>query len=190
VGDEPLGRVAIIWPAAKTPPSALPCWGVRIDDLETGEQILDALALDLRIGSTDAGWSDKLIEVVLTRLVDAEGKPIGGGPGKGNRIEYTPEYAAYREQRGLNKPHTPEEFPTDEFEGPKLRTAEFRYVVAEMGVNLTQPGIEPKLAVGARVTHVEPGHEHKTARELLDGAHVTAWGDGSPTDECGRAIDG
>jgi len=128
------GRIVITWPAPHTPPTALPTWGVRIDDADTGEPILDAVALEMRLGDAGTGWSDKLIEVALTRLVTTDGNPIGHGPGAGNLIAYTEEYAAYREQRGLGQPHREGEFPSDDFNGPKLRTREFRYAVAEMRI--------------------------------------------------------
>lgn len=126
--SEALGRIAITWPAARNPPSALPVWGVRIDDLRTDEQLVDVVGLRMELGS-EAGWSDTRIEAVLTRLVDADGKPIGA---TANRFVYTDDYAAYREQRGLDRAHPGDDFPADEFAGPKLRTGEFRYVVSEM----------------------------------------------------------
>ena len=126
--DDAVGRIAITWPAAHTPPSALPVWGIRIDDLRADEQLVDVVGLRMELGS-EAGWSDTHIEAVLTRLVDADGKPIGR---TANRFVYTDDYAAYREQHGLDRAHPGDNFPADEFTGPKLHTGEFRYVVSEM----------------------------------------------------------
>lgn len=134
-----LGRIAITWPAVQDLPNALPVWGIRIDDLEADEQLVDVVGLRMELGS-EAGWSDTYIEAVLTRLVDADGKPIGR---TANRLVYTDDYAAYREQRGLDRAHPGDNFPTDEFAGPKLRTGEFRYVVSEMRI---APRREPRAA--------------------------------------------
>lgn len=128
--SESLGRIAITWPAARNPPNALPVWGIRIDDLDADEQLVDVVGLRMELGS-ETGWSDTYIEAVLTRLVDADGNPIGR---TANRLVYTDDYAAYREQRGLDRAHPGDNFPADEFAGPKLRTGEFRYVVSEMRI--------------------------------------------------------
>ena len=130
---EPLGRIAITWPAAHNPPSVLGVWGITIEDLDSGEQLLDVVGLRLELGAPE-GWADKVIEATLTRLAAADGKPIGAGPGSANRLALTEEYAAYREQRGLNRTHPGDDFPEDEFEGQQYRTTELRYIVSEMRI--------------------------------------------------------
>lgn len=128
----PSGRVVITWPS-DAGRGAVAAWGITIEDADSGELILDAVSMRISVG-TYLGWTDTVVGVELTRLVDAAGEPIGNAPGAANTAALTEEYAEYRRQRGLDKPHRPEAFPSDEFTGQKLRTADFRYVVAEMRV--------------------------------------------------------
>lgn len=110
------GRLRIEWPESDG--TVLSAHGVALYDGHTGEQIVDAVALQIHLGSA-AGWDDKLISVVLTRLVDYEGIPIGSRTSP----TLTEEFAAHLRD-GV----------TGEFVGQKRRTAEFSYLVSEMSV--------------------------------------------------------
>jgi hypothetical protein len=139
-----LDRVVITWPAARqsaSGPLPLIAWGIRVDDADTGESILDGFTLELRIAlGTENGFDGgRPIEAELIRLVDAEGVPIGNGPDSGAKIAYTDAYAEYRKQRGLDQPHPPDDFPSDDFEGPRFRTGTFRYLVVEMRIAEPSP---------------------------------------------------
>lgn len=68
--------------------------------------------------------------------------------------------------------------------GPVLRGQQ--YIVGENDGCAIPPG----MLLGARVTHVEPGHQGATMRELIDGARVSAQGDGDLADRYGRSVDG
>ncbi len=136
-GQKPtVGRVVITWPAAAPGPLPLDAWGVEIHDADTGEPVLDGFAVELRIalGSENGFDGRQPIEAELIRLVDADGAPIGAGPDAAAKTAFTDAYAAFREQRGLDRPHPADDFPSDDFEGPRYRTATFRYLVAEMRV--------------------------------------------------------
>lgn len=153
---EPVGRVIITWPAASSPPTALAAWGVAFDDADTGEQLLDVVAVSMQLGSAKGFESGNVIEVDLTRLVDADGKPIGGGPGAANRLALTDEYAEHArthrlgEPRGIDAPEPPQ------FVGQLFRTGRFRYIVAEMRLAASEPGAEPRRVVTARLAPDAP----------------------------------
>lgn len=143
MNGEPLGRVAITWPAAHNPPNALPVWGIAFDDPDSGEQLVDVVGLRMELGS-EVGWPDTRIEVVLTRLVDADGKPVGTTP---NRLVFTDEYAEWLQNL--------ERTAAAVFPGQKFRTGQFRYVVAEMRLAASAPGSLPRKVATARLAHGE-----------------------------------
>ena len=117
------GQVIITWPAAHNPPTALPIWGVAIDDADSGVRLVDVVALRLELGSK-LGLENGPIEVVLTRLADTDGKPVGTAS---NRLAFTDEYTEWLASHVATGPDAL-------FPGQKFRTAEFRYIVAEMRV--------------------------------------------------------
>lgn len=155
------GRVTITWPAADTPPTALPVLGIAFTDPDTGRLLTDVTALRMNL----AAAYGTAIEAVLTRLVDTEGRPIGDMPGQAPVC--TEQYAAYRAQHALDRPHPADAFPADEFDGEQLRTAEFRYVVAEM-------------LLAARAAHDGPGGHEDDTSTLAEA--VTAYLDEHPYD--------
>lgn len=130
---EALGRIAITWPAASTPPTALAELGIAIDDPDTGEQMLDVVGLEMQLG-TSTEWGRQLIEVALTRLVDTDGKPIGGGHDSAKRLALTDEYTEWLASHVHDGPEPVPLGPGAVFPGQKFRTGVFRYVVAEMRI--------------------------------------------------------
>lgn len=175
------GRVFITWPAATARPTALSAWGCAFEDADTGEAIVDAVAMSMQLGSAEGFDSSAFIEVELTRLVDADGNTIGNGVGSANRLALTPEYEAWNKLQDATG-------PLAAFVGQKFRTKAFRYIVAEMRVAPPKPATPiPPVAAGAKITHVEPGHESTDARELLRGARI-AWAAEGPIDQYGRAL--
>lgn len=110
------GRVILTWPAASGP--YVMAWGLTAHDADTGQQFTDVTSLTMTLGSPD-DWDGGPMEITLTRLVDENGQPLGTGI---NRIVPTDAYQAW----------DPEAVPGSEFEGQRFRTAEFRYLVAEM----------------------------------------------------------
>lgn len=115
------GRTVVItWPR---PRPGIPVFSTEmtVQDAESGEKILDGVALSIVIGSAE-GWEHVPVEVDITRVVDAEGEPHA------RNITYTPEYLAYLDA-GTDGP----------FEGPRIRTRTFRYYVAAMRVGAPAP---------------------------------------------------
>lgn len=110
------GRVTIAWPKGN-PGEALGAWLVTIFDADTGEQIVDTTCLRLAIGD-DEGWSTSPLEVELTRLVDADGQPIGASANLVPTDEYREHMQREREQQA--------DLP---FDGPRFLTRRFRYLV-------------------------------------------------------------
>lgn len=111
------GRVVLTFPVA-APGQPVPTWGITIWDYDTGEQIVDAYSLSLVVGDEGNGWLDKPLEVELTRLVDADGKPIGAGRQPVMTDEYREHVQREREQRA--------DLP---FDGHEFLTGRFRYLV-------------------------------------------------------------
>lgn len=114
-GPQP-GRVAITWPTA-APGKPIFAWLAIVRDADTGEQMVDIASLRLTIGS-DGGWLSRPLEVELTRLVDAEGEPIGAGRQPVMADEYREHVQREREQQ-VDLP----------FDGPRFLTGRFRYIV-------------------------------------------------------------
>jgi hypothetical protein len=76
-GEEPLGRIVIIWPARKSEYAPLAVWEVTFEDADSGEQLTTVTGLRMMLG-TRRGW-DGAIEVDLEQLADAEGDPLPSG---------------------------------------------------------------------------------------------------------------
>jgi len=107
------GTVVITWPAAAKPPvhgAPLIPWQMEIHDHATGEQMLGVSGLRMTIGGES--WNDEVICVDLTELVGDDGKPQHGKP-------VVP----------VRDPDNPE----------RVRTAVFRYYVAEMRTTRPNP---------------------------------------------------
>ena len=96
------GSVIITWPRPQG--LNLDVWDVQIQDAETGETLTTVLGLRLVLGGSH-GWRPSPIEVELTQLADADGKPLKNGA-----------------------PVVPDD------DGKRFRTGTFRYLVAHMRV--------------------------------------------------------
>ncbi len=68
---EVAGRVAITWPAAKY--GGMPGWGIAVHDADTGEQLVDVVAIRLLAHAVD-----DTLTVELQRMVDTSDSPIQG----------------------------------------------------------------------------------------------------------------
>jgi hypothetical protein len=117
------GRVIITWPAPEAPGQRAHVvgWGIAVHDADTGEAYVDTLAMSIGHG-TPSSWDTGPVHVTLTRLIAEDGMPIGLG--KRSPTARTPEYLEHLRTA-----------PTgDSFDGQHYRTADFRYLVAEMRV--------------------------------------------------------
>lgn len=112
---ETVGRVIITWPAPAEN-GAVFGWGVTIHDADTGEQLTDATSLLTVAHGSPGSWNSEPLQVTLTRLVDADGKPS-------SKPVPTDEYKAWKRSSSLA-----------EFMGQPFRVGTFRYLVAEMRV--------------------------------------------------------
>ena len=109
------GRVTITWPQPNG--IALMAWGITAHDADTGEQLLDVTAMNFTHGAP-SNWDSGPLYITLTRLVDNDGQPIGD---TGSVWHLTDEYLAWK--RGDQ---------AEPFAGQQTRTADFRYLIAEM----------------------------------------------------------
>lgn len=101
--DEITGSVIIIWPRPRG--LDLNVRDVQFQDADTGEELTTVLGLRLILGGGGRGWRPAPVEVELTQLADADGRPLGNGA-----------------------PVVPDD------DGRQFRTGTFRYVVAEMRI--------------------------------------------------------
>jgi hypothetical protein len=143
------GRVIITWPASAG--GQVPGWGVTAHDADTGEHILDATSLTISHGDP-GGWNGAAITVRLTRLLDANGTPVSSGM---NNVAPSEEAAAYKGEHGS----------LEGFDGEMFRTAEFRYVVAEMRV-AEDPAIPTVRSVAEGRHTIDQYQEHLGRQQL------------------------
>jgi hypothetical protein len=134
------GRVAITWPPPSDGTLVLGAEPVMIHDDDTGEQIIDAVAMRLAIGD-ESGWHGPVM-VELTRIVDADGVPS-------RTVFLTEAYLAHR-AAGCED---------EDFDGRKYRTGVFQYAVAEMraaSAASASGGVEAEYDLDTGVRREEP----------------------------------
>lgn len=143
---EPAGRIIITWPAPTN--GATLGWGIAVRDADTGKPIVDATALTIAHGSP-SNWDTGPIYATLTRLVGTDGTPITAGSESGNNAIPTAEFAAWRDAH-----------PEGNFEGQQFRTADFRYLVAEMRATPADPTIPTRESVNRGEHTIDQYREH------------------------------